>query len=104
MIILSVLYPRTGESWFDYGYYLEKHVPLVQSRLSPMGLERAEIMRGNSALDGSSAGFELIGFLGFSSLEAMQNGLAAHGNEILADIPNFTNVQPLLQVNTQIVI
>src|SRR5580658_3875497 len=102
MIILSVLYPRTGESRFDHGYYLEKHVPLVQSRLSPMGLERVEIMRGNSAPDGSSAGFELICLLGFSSMEAMQQGLAVYGNEIRADISNFTNVQPLVQVNTPV--
>jgi hypothetical protein len=35
----------------------------------------------------------------FERMEDLQQGLAAHGAEIMSDIPNFTNVQPTIQVN-----
>jgi hypothetical protein len=31
-------------------------------------------------------------------MEDLQKGLAAHAAEILADVPNFTNVQPQIQI------
>ena len=36
--------------------------------------------------------------LTFRSLEDFQNAVQAHGQEILDDIPNFTSVQPIVQI------
>jgi hypothetical protein len=35
-------------------------------------------------------------------MEDLQQGLAAHGAEIMADIPKFTNVQPQIQVGNMV--
>jgi uncharacterized protein (TIGR02118 family) len=102
MVTISVFYPRSTGSRFDYDYYTQTHVPLVQAKLMNFGLVKAEIMRGLSHFDGGQADFELIGLLTFSSLENMNAGLASAGAEIIADIPNFTDMQPLIQVNQQI--
>jgi len=99
MIIVSVLYPRHGESQFDHEYYRQKHMPLVEQRWSGMGLVKMEWMRGVAAPDGGEPGYEVITLLTFLSREAFEAGLAAFGEEILGDIPNFTNVQPLVQIN-----
>jgi uncharacterized protein (TIGR02118 family) len=99
MVIVSVLYPRHSESRFDHDYYLRKHVPLVESRWGGMGLVKAKLMRGDSTLDGGTAAFELIALLTFTSMEALQAALASFGDEILADISNYTNVQPVIQIN-----
>ena len=40
-----------------------------------------------------------FGFLTFDSESQVQAALAKHGQEILGDIPNYTNVHPLMQVN-----
>jgi hypothetical protein len=45
------------------------------------------------------SGFELIGQSTFTSIEDMQAPFAAAGNEILEDIPKFTDVEPLIQIN-----
>jgi uncharacterized protein (TIGR02118 family) len=97
MIIISVLYPKTGDSRFDHDYYMQKHMPLVKATWGSMGLVGAELMRGTAALDGGVPAYELIGNLTFGSLEQMQSALAVAA-EILADIPNFTNVQPVVQI------
>jgi uncharacterized protein (TIGR02118 family) len=96
MVVIPVLYPKTAESHFDHDYYLQKHVPLVRSRWQAMGLIRDVLIRGTSTLDGGQPGFELIGFLTFHSAEQVQAALAAFGQEIIGDIPNFTNVSPLI--------
>jgi uncharacterized protein (TIGR02118 family) len=99
MIVVSVLYPKTAESTFDYDYYSATHVPLVRARWEPLGLERADFFGGTSTLDGSAAPYEVTAMLHFSNEDALQKALATHGAEVVGDIPNFTNVQPLIQTN-----
>lgn len=74
-------------------------MPFVKHKLATLGLEKAELFRGSASLDGSQPPFEMIGFLYFASVEVMQNALAVAGGEIMGDIPNFTNVQPIIQIN-----
>ncbi len=99
MIIVSVVYPKSGDSHFDHDYYVKTHLPLVWERWGGMGLSKLEALRGVGALDGGAPGSELIALLSFDSMESMQAALAAAGAEIMGDIPNFTNIQPVIQVN-----
>jgi uncharacterized protein (TIGR02118 family) len=99
MVIVTVLYPKSAESRFDMNYYLEKHIPLVKARCQEWGLEGVSLTRGTGTLDGTVPPFEVIGHLAFASAQQMQGALAAHGPEIIGDIPNFTNVQPLIQID-----
>lgn len=98
MITVSVLYPKSASSHFDHDYYTQKHVPLVRSVWNDAGLERIELLRGVAALDGSPPAYELIGMMTFISIEHLQDALGK-GAEVLADIPNFTNVEPVIQTN-----
>lgn len=102
MITISVLYPRTSGTTFDHVYYTEKHMPMVRARLKPVGLLGDTLLRASATLDGSAPAYELLGFLSFASAEEMQAALAAHGAEILGDIPNFTNAPPLIQLNVPV--
>lgn len=99
MIIVTAIYPKTNESHFDFSYYLEKHIPLVKQRLTDLGMQNLILMRGTAALDGSQPAFAVIAQLHFSSAEHVRAALAQHGQEIIADIAKFTNVQPLIQMN-----
>lgn len=102
MVIVTVIYPKTGESHFDLEYYLQKHIPLVRARWAGMGLENLDLMRGTSAMDGGAPSFDVIAQLHFSSVERMRDALKQHGREIMGDIPKFTNVQPLVQMNEEL--
>jgi uncharacterized protein (TIGR02118 family) len=99
MIIVSVMYPKTEHSHFDLSYYLERHIPLVKGRLEQFGLMDIRLMRGTATLDGATPTYEVIGELAFPSMQHLRDGLAKHGNEIIADIPMFTDVQPAIQIN-----
>ena len=99
MIIVTVLYPRTEQSHFDFDYYLASHVPMVKARLEPLGLQEARVMRGSAMLNGAAPAFEVIGELSFPTLQHLQDALGKHGAEIMADIPNYTNIQPTIQIS-----
>jgi uncharacterized protein (TIGR02118 family) len=102
MIVVSVVYPATPERRFDFGYYTATHIPLVRRRWGGMGLASVRLLRGVPAADGAAAPFVLVALLEFESVAAFQAAAAAHGKEILADVANFTDIKPLLQVNEQL--
>ena len=104
MICLTVLYPKTTESNFDLDYYLSIHTKLVKDRLSPLGLISVDIERGVAgAAPDSPPAYELICRLNFESVEALQNAIGIHGAELIADIPKFTDVEPVMQISQIIV-
>jgi uncharacterized protein (TIGR02118 family) len=102
MVIVTVIYPKTSESHFDLSYYQEQHIPLVKERLRNAGMESLHLMRGTAALDGGQPNFAVIAQLHFTSVEHLRSALAQHGQEIIADIAKFTNVQPFMQINETI--
>lgn len=99
MVMVSVLYPNQPGSRFDERYYLDTHIPLVRRHWEPMGLTDLRLLRGATAPDGGPAPYRVMALLTFASAEALQKASAAHGKEIFGDIPNFTDVRPVSQVN-----
>lgn len=100
MIKLSVLYPRSSESTFDMDYFMKVHVPLVKERLTPLGLQHIDVEEGLAGpTPDVPPAYALIGSLNFETLDQLQQALNEHSAELIADIPNFTNVQPIMQVS-----
>lgn len=103
MIRVTVLFPKTTDSHFDMDYYVSKHVPMTTAKLQSLGFNvKAEVDQGLGTLTGEPAPYTAIGHLLFENMEDLQKGLTTHGPEIMADIPNFTNVQPQIQVGSLI--
>jgi uncharacterized protein (TIGR02118 family) len=99
MVLVSVLYPNQPGSRFDERYYLDTHIPLVRKHWEPMGLTDIRLLRGTPNPDGSPATYRVIALLTFTSADALAKAGAAHGREIFGDIPNFTDVKAVMQVN-----
>ena len=99
MIKVIVSYPNQAGARFDLDYYLTKHIPLVAEKL-------AGSLKGWSAEQGIGAGapgaapeFMIQATLTLESVEAFQAAMATSGPAIMADIPNYTDIQPHIQVN-----
>ncbi len=101
-MIVSVLYPAKSGGRFDLDYYMQKHIPLVKSRWGPLGLGRVEVLRCTGAPSGAGP-YQLIALLTFASPDAFQEAAKQHAKEILGDIPNFTDVEPVVQFNEPMV-
>ena len=99
MIKVSVLYPNTAGCRFDMNYYLNQHVPMVQQKLGP-ACKRMAVEEGIAGgAPGAPAIYVAMGHLYFDSTDAFQTAFAPHAQAILADIPNYTNVQPTIQIS-----
>lgn len=103
MPTISVIYPRSAGAKFDYEYYEQTHLPLVERCWRDAGLVGAEALRGISAVNGGEAVFFAIALISFESTELLRAAVTGeHAAEIMGDIANFTNTQPTLQVNERI--
>ena len=99
MIRLSVMYPHGSDSRFDMDYYTQKHMPLVRDRLGPACKGIAADLGLGGGQPGSPPPYMAVGYLLFESVEEFQRAFGPHAQELMADIPNFTNVQPTIQVS-----
>ena len=99
VIKVSVLYPNTAGCKFDMEYYLTRHMPMVQQKLGP-ACKRMAIEEGIAGgAPGTPATYVAMGHLYFDSTDAFQTAFAPHAQSILADIPNYTNTQPTIQIS-----
>jgi uncharacterized protein (TIGR02118 family) len=99
MIRVTVSYPNQPGSRFDLDYYLAKHMAMVDEKLGPHGLKSWSVEKGLSGgAPGSPARNQIRVHLTFETLEGMQAGMAAEGRGVMADIPNFTDVRPDVQI------
>ena len=100
MVRITVLYPNEPGKKFDYDYYQHKHMSLVRDRLSSFGLVRTEVDKGLAGgAPGAPAPYVCIGHVYFNHLDGFQKGMGQHGKEIMADIPNYTTIQPQIQIS-----
>jgi uncharacterized protein (TIGR02118 family) len=99
MIVVSVMYPATAGARFDMDYYVKTHVPLVGARWKDCGLREAKILSGVGAPGGGAPTYSVIALLTFDSAADFDEAVARHGAEVIGDIPNFSSVQPVIQVN-----
>ena len=99
MIKVSVFYASGEGKHFDIDYYCEKHMALVK-RLCGPAVKGTAVEHGMSGMaPGSKPPFLAMGHLYFESVDAFQSSFGPHLNEIVADVPNYTNVQPTIQIS-----
>ena len=99
MIKVSILYPNGPGATFDMKYYLSSHMPMVKQRIGAAmkGISVDEGLGGGEP--GSPPRYLAIGHLFFESIDAFHLAFATHGGPIVADVANYTNTQPVIQVN-----
>jgi uncharacterized protein (TIGR02118 family) len=98
MIKVSVLYPNGPGGKFNLDYYCKVHMPMVARRLGAP-LKRMEVDHGLAGgVPGAPPPFLAAGHLYFDSVEAFQGAFAPHAEPIMADIPNYTNTTPVIQI------
>jgi uncharacterized protein (TIGR02118 family) len=99
MIRVSVLYPNGEGKKFDEDYYVNKHMTMVADKLGT-AMVRCEIDKGLAgATPGSPAPFVAAVHMFFDSVESFQGAFAANAGPIMSDVPNYTDIQPTIQIS-----
>ena len=103
MIKVSVMYPNKPGARFDHTYYRDKHMPLVKARMGGS----CRFYTVDKGLAGGSPG-DAATYVGMchiycDSVESFQAGFGPHAAEIVADIANYTDVAPVIQISEVVV-
>ena len=91
MVRLAIVYPNGDGKRFDLTYYCERHMAGAHRLLQSYGLVRVEVDR--PLQPGPIA---CIGYFYFESPDGLQRGMDACGPELIADVPNYTDIAPQL--------
>jgi uncharacterized protein (TIGR02118 family) len=102
MIKVSVIYPNKPGARFDHDYYRTKHLPLIKSRMGA-ALKYYAIDKGLADKDGKPGAYVAMCHLLCDSIVEYQSSFGPYAQEIDADIRNFTNVTPVIQISEVVV-
>lgn len=101
MIRVSVMYPKQDGGEFNYDYYLQTHMPLVKERLGD-ALKKMEVYKGLSGAGDTPETYVTVANLYLNSVEEFGAAFGPHAEEIMGDIVNFTNIEPTIQIEDQL--
>ena len=95
-ISLQVIYPVSDGTTFDYDYYTSTHFDLVGEHMGDH-IDSMLVTKGLAGGPDTPPGFHAIASLVFEDQDALNAALAV-SDSVLADIENFTNVQPQMLI------
>ena len=101
MVRISILYPNTDGSRFDFDYYVNIHMPRSIELLSAHpGYRGVSVEKGlGGAAPGSPPAFTAMCLFLFESTEAFMEAFMPHAAELQGDIPNYTDSAAVIQIN-----
>ncbi|MEP3209906.1 MAG: EthD family reductase [Maribacter sp.] len=99
MVKVAIFYPNGEGNTFDMEYYTNKHMPMAAGlfgdQLKAMVIDKG---LGGGAPD-SAAPYVAIGYFYFADMPTCQSAMGTHSGALRADVPNYTNIQPVLQIS-----
>ena len=99
MFKVAVLYPNGDDKTFDMDYYEKKHMPMVAGFLGG-NLKYYEIDKGVSGrTPNDKAPFIAIGYFYITDIAEYNKAVAQNREAIVSDFKNYTNIQPVVQIN-----
>lgn len=98
MIRITLVYRDSQGAHFDFDYYVNRHVEMSRRLLSDCGLISIEVEQCLRTLDGKKSNVVCIAHVDFENEEALAKALEAHGADLMADFPNYTNIDPEIYV------
>ncbi|MFD1314646.1 EthD family reductase [Namhaeicola litoreus] len=99
LIKVSVFYPNTEGKRFDMDYYLNKHSVLVSKTLGKALIDVSYDKGIGGGAPGASAPFVAIANLYFNSMEDFGASFGPSVPVFMADMPNYTDIEPVVQVS-----
>lgn len=103
MIKVSVMYPNVPGARFNHEYYRDTHMPLVKARMGKY-CKYYTVDKGLSG-DAPETAPTYVGMCHIfcDSVESFQAGFGPHAAEIMADIPKYTDLSPVIQISEVVV-
>jgi uncharacterized protein (TIGR02118 family) len=99
MIRVTFLYPNKPGSHFNSDYYINVHMPLSIRLLQPALKGVSAEIGVSSAMPDQPPPYAAIAAFTFESVQAFTNAVMPHYKELQGDIPNYTDIEPVVQIS-----
>ena len=101
MIKISILYPNKQGARFDFSYYTETHMPRSIELLSAHpGFDGVSVERGvGGAEPESEPAFVAMCHFQFRTADEFLQAFIPNAPELQGDMPNYTDIVPIIQIN-----
>jgi uncharacterized protein (TIGR02118 family) len=103
MIKVSVMYPNTPGARFDHAYYRDTHMPLVKARMGSRCRSYTVDKGLAGGAPGTPASYVAMCHIYCDTVEDFQAGFGPHAKEIMADVANYTDLAPMIQISEVVV-
>jgi len=90
---LTVLYPYKEDAKFDFDYYMQKHIPFANGLLG----HEFKVTKGLASAQGGQPAFLCTARMEIGTTDEFLPVLIQHVEALQNDIPNYTNVEPIIQ-------
>jgi len=94
---LTVLYPWQADGRFDFDYYRDRHLGMMRD-LYGSSIGAMQVRKGLHKGDGSAPAFVATATIEILSMEGFDAAGKQHLQKLFADLPNFSNIIPLGQI------
>jgi uncharacterized protein (TIGR02118 family) len=99
MVKVTVFYQNEEGKKFDMEYYCNSHMPMVREKVGD-ACKNMAVEQGLAGGDpGAPPAYIAMGHIYFDSVEAFQSAFGPHAGEIMADVPNYTDIVPTIQIS-----
>jgi uncharacterized protein (TIGR02118 family) len=101
MLNISIIYPKHEGYRFDFDYYLKKHMPRsIELLSSAKGFKSVSVERGlELETQGLTSPYVAMCHYYFETLDDFMEAFMPHAEELQGDIPNYTDIDPIIQIN-----
>lgn len=96
---LTALFPSDPDATYDMDYYVKHHMPLVQRTIGKHGMSSWTATRFGPGVDGSEPRYTFGSVAYWDSLASIKAAFAApEVTEVMGDVANFSNKQPVFLI------
>lgn len=101
MIKVSIVYPNQANGYFDFDYYLSKHMPRSFELLSAHpGFRGVTVEKGICGTEpNSEPDYVAACFYTFDTIESFITAFMPHAEELQGDMAYYTNISAKIQFN-----
>ena len=98
MVRITTTYRNIPDGRFDFEYYLDSHMALSQELLGEFGMKSYEIEKCLQTMAGGQPDYVCVTHVDFEDKDRLLAGIERHGTTLQADFPNYTNIEPEVQI------
>ena len=93
------MYANDAGCRFDHAYYKDSHMPMVAKLMGPACLSWSVDKGIGGGAPGVPPVYVAMCHIMCDSVESFQAGFGPHLKQIMDDVPNYTNLTPVLQIS-----